>query len=41
MEIVITSGQILFFLIACSMFVIGLTAGYFIGKHDGKLETNK
>ena len=34
MEIVITSGQILAFMIVCAAFLCGCLMGYFIGKKD-------
>lgn len=38
MNIVITSGEILLVIAICASFIIGTTAGYFVGKIDGKLE---
>ena len=37
MNIVITSGEILMFMVTCAIFLIGTIMGYFIGKYDGKL----
>lgn len=37
MNIVITSGQILTFIVVCMVFLIGGTIGYFVGKYDGGL----
>ena len=39
MEIVITSGQILSFILVCAVFLLGTAIGYVIGKYDGKLKT--
>lgn len=36
MNIVITSGQILAFTVACTIFLIGAIMGYFIGRYDGR-----
>ena len=36
MNIVITSGQILTFIVICMVFLIGATMGYFIGRYDGR-----
>lgn len=36
MEIIISSGDILRFILISGMFLIGLVIGYFIGKDDGK-----
>ena len=38
MNIVITSGQILAFIVTCVIFLIGVTMGYFVGKYDEKLK---
>ena len=38
MNIVITSGEILTFIVICTIFLIGAIMGYFVGKYDGKLE---
>ena len=39
MEIVITSGQILAFMLVCVVFLLGSVIGYVGGKYDGKLKT--
>ena len=36
MNIVITSGQILAFIVTCVSFLIGVTMGYFVGRDDGR-----
>lgn len=36
MNIIITSGEILMFIIICSIFLIGTIMGYFMGRHDGR-----
>ena len=36
MEIIITSGQILSFMVMNVVLFIGILIGYFIGKHDNK-----
>lgn len=36
MEIIISSGDILNFMLISGMFLIGIVVGYFIGREDGK-----
>ena len=39
MNIVITSGQILAFMLVCAAFLLGAAIGYVTGKYDGKFKT--
>ena len=36
MEIIISSSDILSFMLISGMFLIGIVVGYFIGREDGK-----
>jgi ABC-type cobalt transport system substrate-binding protein len=36
MEIIVTSGEILSFMLISGMFLIGVAIGYFIGRYDGR-----
>jgi uncharacterized protein YneF (UPF0154 family) len=36
MEIIISSGDILSFMLISGMLLIGMVIGYFIGREDGK-----
>jgi hypothetical protein len=36
MEIIISSGDILGFMLVSGLFLIGIVIGYFIGREDGK-----